>query len=233
MRIKGLIVAIIMTMMVPVQAAEEDLYDFLWLDPDKSVYVLQKKMYAKKRTVYFNAGFLTNNASDFQDTIGASLKLGYFFKEDWGLEFLYNAYNNSNNETFENVQSVNGSEPFIRRPNSLMGLTVQWSPFYGKINTFNKIYYFDWSFGLGVGKLSTESNADTASLNTTSNTYTDESFTGIIAKTNFRFYFTKRIHMDVDYISTTYSAPGPKVNDVQTDSTTTSSDFAISLGFSF
>ncbi len=230
MRIKLLILLLIS---ISIQAAEEDLYDFLWLDPDKSVYVLQKKMYAKKRTFYFNAGVLKNNASDFQDTLGASLKLGYFLKEDWGVELLYNSYNNSNNISFENVQSVNGSEPFIRRPNSLMGLTLQWSPFYGKINTFNKIFYFDWSFGVGVGKLSTETNAETASLQNSTNTFTDENFTGVIIKSNFRFYVSKRVHIDLDYMTTTYSAPGPKVNNIQNESTTTDTDVGISLGISF
>ncbi len=33
-------------------AGEKDLYDFQWLDPDKSVYVLQNKIYPKNKTFY-------------------------------------------------------------------------------------------------------------------------------------------------------------------------------------
>ena len=31
-------------------AGEKSLYDFLWLDPDKKVYVLQNKIYKKEHT---------------------------------------------------------------------------------------------------------------------------------------------------------------------------------------
>ena len=100
-------------------------------------------------------------SSDFQSTAGFNLEFGYFFKEDWGLELMYNSYSNSNNDSFENIKKINGQEPFVRKPISNMALMFTWSPFYGKVNTFNKIYYFDWSFGVGVAKLETESNANT------------------------------------------------------------------------
>mgnify|MGYP000697543964 CR=1 FL=1 len=38
-----------MTLGTPkVMATEKDLYDFLWLDPDKKVYVLQNKVHKKE-----------------------------------------------------------------------------------------------------------------------------------------------------------------------------------------
>jgi hypothetical protein len=40
------------------KANEKDLYDFMWLDPDKKVYVLQNKVHKKERTIYINLGLL-------------------------------------------------------------------------------------------------------------------------------------------------------------------------------
>ena len=214
-------------------AAQEDLYDFLWLDPDKSVYVLQKKMYEKRKSFYFNAGYLKNMSSDFQSTSGFNMEFGYFFAEDWGLELMYNVYNNSDNDAFDNLKSINGQVPFVRRPESTTALLFNWSPFYGKINTFNKIYYFDWSFGVGIAKLDAESNALTVADEATQNQYDKESYTGAILKTNLKFYISERMHFEIDYMSTIYDAPGPRINDVQTDGMTTNSDLVLSIGFSF
>src|SRR5665648_1174878 len=60
-----------------IHAGEESLYDFLWLDPDKKVYVLQNKLYKKEHSLYFDVGYLTNYTSKFQDTAGYALKGGY------------------------------------------------------------------------------------------------------------------------------------------------------------
>jgi len=46
------------------KASEKDLYDFLWLDPDKSVYVLQNKVYKKKNSFYGSVGFLQGQSSN-------------------------------------------------------------------------------------------------------------------------------------------------------------------------
>ena len=45
------------------KAGERDLYDFLWLDPDKSVFVLQNKLYPKDGSLYFELGYLSNITS--------------------------------------------------------------------------------------------------------------------------------------------------------------------------
>ena len=47
-------------------AAEKDLYDFLWLDPDKQVYVLQNKVHKKEHTIYANAGMGLGLSSTFK-----------------------------------------------------------------------------------------------------------------------------------------------------------------------
>ena len=84
-------------------AGEKDLYDFLWLDPDKSVYVLQNKIYEKDKSIYLDLGFGSSLTSTFQDTYTGQIKLGYYFHEEWAVEFNYMQYSNQDNAAFENV----------------------------------------------------------------------------------------------------------------------------------
>ncbi len=211
-------------------AGEKSLYDFLWLDPDKKVYVLQNKLYKKEHTFYADVGYISNFTSKFQDTRGFQVKTGYYFHEEWGVEVFYNQYSNSNNDDYRNVKAVDNKEPYIRRFNSTYGALAIWSPFYGKINTFNQIFYFDWSFGAGVAKVNTESNVKTV-IDGDGKKFSTENTTGAVLKTNVKFHLRENVHIGLEYMSTHYNAPGPK-NPTQ-DKLRTNSDFIISLGFSF
>lgn len=217
-----------------VQADESHLYDFLWLDPDKKVYVLQNKVYRKENTFYANVGYLMDLSSDYTSGKGFRVGAGYYISEEWGVEMIYQKYNNSFNDAYENLQQVNGSVPFIRKFNSVYGALGIWSPFYGKINTFNKIIYFDWSFGLGVGKVETESNKDTVSVPSQADSFQKESYTGVLAKTALRVHITKNVHLNLEYMRTTYRAPGPTLNSrPSSESWRGHSDAVIGIGFSF
>ncbi|ATH07616.1 hypothetical protein BIY24_06550 [Halobacteriovorax marinus] len=217
-----------------VQADESDLYKFLWLDPDKKVYVLQNKLYKKKNTIYAQLGYLSSLSGEYQDTSGINFRTGYYLNEEWAIEGFYNSYSNKNNEAYENLQRINQSVPFIRRLTSSYGIMGVWSPFYGKINTFNKIIYFDWSFGLGVAKIDTESNKDTVSDPNLSSTFTSESYTGAVAKTGLRVHASKNWFIGIDLQRTMYKAPGPVINSVPSSSKMRgTTDAILSVGFSF
>ena len=195
------------------QAGESHLYDFLWLDPDKKVYVLQNKIYQKKNSLYLDIGFTTNTTSEFEDINGASLKLGYYFHEEWAFELLRNTYSSSTNSAFESVKAVNGTEPFIRRPTQITALLLVWSPFYGKINTFNKIYYFDWSFGLGYGEMNAQSNLSSVRNPGSPNIFEDENYNPIILKTNIKFHLNKNFHIGLEFLNSNIQAGSPKFPD--------------------
>lgn len=223
--------ALVLFMSKEVRAGEESLYDFLWLDPDKKVYVLQNKLYKKENTFYFDVGYMSNYTSKFQDTKGGQFRLGYYFHEEWAIELSYQHYLNENNDEFRTVRRVNGIEPFIRRINSSYGANLIWSPFYGKINTFNQIFYFDWSFGAGIAQVNAESSLKTARSSALRNRYDSERYTGGVAKTNFKFHVNENVHLGIEYMNTYYMAPGP--NNPKADKLRTNTDLIFSVGFSY
>ena len=225
------ILGMILFLTKEIQAGEKSLYDFLWLDPDKKVYVLQNKIYKKEHTFYMDLGYISNFTSKFQDTQGYSFRGGFYFHEEWSLEAFYNGYSNKNNDDFRNVRLINAADPFIRRMESSYGGIVNWSPFYGKINTFNQIYYFDWSFGAGLAQVNTSTNLKSVVNPNARNTYTKESNIGAVAKTQVKFHLKENIHIGLEYMNTYYKAPGP-ANPKQ-DKLRTNTDIIISVGFSF
>jgi len=212
-------------------AGENDLYDFLWLDPDKKVYVLQNKLYQKKNSLYVDIGYLTNISSDFEDVNGATMKVGYYFFEEWAVELMYNTYSSSTNSTYESVKVVNDAEPFIRRANSTVAAFAIWSPFYGKINTFNKIYYFDLSFGVGYGAMSAESNLDSVRTPSAPNTFQSEEYNPIMLKTNLKFHINQNFHLGVEFLNSNFQAGSPKFPNKK--EWKQFNDFSLNIGVSF
>lgn len=213
------------------RAGEENLYDFLWLDPDKSVYVLQNKIHKKEYSLYVDVGYLSNLTSAFQDTQGVALKAGWYFHEEWAIEAMYLGYDNSNNDNFRNVQLINASVPFVRKPLSTTGVGLVWSPFYGKINTFNKIVYFDWSFGAGVAQVSTESNLRSVRSTSSEDIYLKESYTGGYLKSAVKFHVNSHVHLGVEWVGTRYMAPGPK--NPNNKIMRSNNDLIFQIGFSY
>ena len=212
-------------------SGEEDLYDFLWLDPDKSVYVLQNKLYPKDKTFYVDIGYLgVNLTSTFQDTAGAHIKAGYFFSEEFAFELNYTQYSNSDNTALKGLGDVTSLAPFIRRPLTSKSLYFVWSPFYGKINTFNKIYYFDWSFGVGTGVYTMESNIDTAELNN-EDRFSKEDYTPVQLKSSLTFHINKSLHIGLEFINTNFQSNTPQKKN--TKSWDQNNDVIFSIGASF
>ena len=216
---------------LPVLSGEKDLYEFLWLDPDKSVFVLQNKVHPKNKTLYLDIGYLSNTTSNFQDTNGVQVKAGYFFTEDFGIEANFLQYSNTNNTAYESIKVSTSLVPFIRRPLSSNSLFLVWSPFYGKINTFNKIYYFDWGFGVGTGVYTMESNRDTAGLSNVKDVFKTETFTPLQLKTNVKFHINKRLHVGIEFLNTNYQADTPKNKGAK--NWTQNNDLIFTLGVSF
>lgn len=233
-KLKTLFWALMILVPFSIEASEKDLYDFLWLDPDKKVYVLQNKVYKKKNTFYADLNYLKSTDNAYLSSSGINLNFGYYFLEEWAFELNYTQYSNSFNDNYTNLQRINGSIPFIRKLNRTMGASAIWSPFYGKINTFNKIIYFDWSFGAGLQNIEAESNKDTVASSSTADSFNNESYVGASIKSIFKVHATKNINIGIGFNRLMYQAPGPTVKGIPgQDSWRSQTEFMIGIGISF
>ena len=188
------------------EAAEEDLYDFLWLDKDKKVFVLQNKIHKKDGTNYFNVAYVHDLSSPYQDASGFQVAYGNYLSEQWALEAFYHSYSSKNSEDHEKVKETARVHPFTRKSLSKMGLVFLWAPFYGKINTFNKILYFDWAFGIGGGLIQGQDNADTVAFRRQEDRYEDRSYTSLMTKTAVRLYAGRGFYATLEYHFDLYNA---------------------------
>ena len=69
-------------------------------------------------------------------------RFGFFFTEELGVEFLYSKNSGKENDTAQSVRrgpDGSGTIPFRRIIDQYYGAYFLWSPFYAKVNTFNKI----------------------------------------------------------------------------------------------
>jgi outer membrane beta-barrel protein len=185
-------------------ASEKSVYDFSWLDKDKEIYVLQNRKFRKDGRLYVGVGGIKTLSGAFVDTLGANVRAGYFFKEDWGVELLYAKYSGTENDTAKGVREQ-GTVPFYRKFDSVMGGIVWWSPFYAKINTFNEIFYFDWMFGLGVAQVTTLDNRNKFTP-AAGSSETSENTTGGLWSTALRFHINQAWSLRLDFTGVHYSA---------------------------
>ncbi len=194
------LLSLIMSSMV--MAAESSLYNFSWLDKDKEIYVLQNRKFRKDGKVYIggNAGKTLSGA--FITAYGASLRGGYFFSEDWGVELAYGKGMGGENTTAKGIKEQ-GTVPFYRKVDSYMGGMLMWSPFYSKINTFNKIFYYDWLFGAGLASVNSQDNRE--KFNGKSE-MTSESTMGLLWTTGMRFYITESWSFRLDFTGLNWRA---------------------------
>lgn len=192
-------------------ASESSVYDFSWLDKDKEVYVLQNRKFRKNKRLYVGGlvGRQVNGA--FINSNEASVHGGFFFREDWGFEVSYTLASGSTNATHDAVNEQGAAVAFYRKIDTSVSAMALWAPFYAKINTFNKIFYYDWMFGAGLANVTTLDNRnefDQASPD--SDKLTEETNTGLTWMSNFRFYITNNwsaelrvegLHLNVDMVS--------------------------------
>ncbi len=212
-------------------ASEKSVYDFSWLDKDKEIYVLQNRKYRKDGRLYVGVGGIKTLSGAFVDAYGGNARLGYFFKEDWGVEFLYAKYQGEENDTAKGVKDQ-GTVPFYRKFDSVMGGLLWWSPFYAKINTFNEIFYFDWMFGAGVAQVTTLDNRNKF-LPAKPNTLTSENTTGAMWSTALRFHINQAWSLRLDFTGVHYSADRKTSNTEGKSQLFSNYDFGLGLMFAF
>jgi outer membrane beta-barrel protein len=186
-------------------AAEDSMYDFSWLDKDKEVYVLQNRKFRKKGNVYIGGTVGRSVSGAFIDSSELNLLGGFFFSEDWGVEFSYTNADGSLNKTGDSVLAQ-GSVPFYRKIDTATSAMLLWSPFYSKINTFNKIFYYDWMFGAGFVSAVTQDNRKEFFGGSSADEITEESTSGVAWMTAVRFYISPSWSTRIDFRGTHINA---------------------------
>lgn len=179
-------------------AAEDSVYDFSWLDQDKEVYVLQNRKFRKKGSIYLGGTLGRSVAGAFIDSNEANGVIGFFFSEDWGLELSYTKASGVENKTSDSVHAQ-GTVPYYRKIDTATTAMLMWSPFYSKINTFNKIFYYDWMFGVGYASTSTLDNRNEFFGGSNADELTSESVGGVAWMTALRFYMSPSWSTRLDF----------------------------------
>lgn len=138
-------------------AAEDSIYDFEWMDQDKEIYVLQNRLYQKQSKFQFTLLGSKTMSDKFIDGYSGILKAAFYLNEDWGIELLGGLGFGSENPTAGMIREQ-GTVPFYRKLETFFGANIIWSPFYGKFNAFNQIYYLDWFISAGLVSVSSSDN---------------------------------------------------------------------------
>lgn len=185
-------------------ADEENLYEFEWLDKDKKIYVLQNRLYNKSGRFHLSLMGGMDTSSKFVDTYYGSFKGGYFFTETWGVEFGHTIGDGKTNVTAKSVTEQN-AVPFYRQVTSVSHINIIWSPFYGKFNTFDQIYYLDWFIGLGAASITDESNQNQF-VDIDNNSLTSENHTGLLWNTGFLFFLSNSWSIRFEFQGIHYKA---------------------------
>jgi outer membrane beta-barrel protein len=189
-------------------ADEKSIYEFEWMDQDKQIYVLQNRLFEKNQSLMLSLLGSRTMSNKFVDTYYGVLKVGYYFNEDWGLEVVGGFGDGSENTTANNVR-IQAAVPFYRQIDHYFGALINWAPLYGKFNAFDKIFYLDWYFGLGLTSVSTSDNRNEFEV-ATDRSMTKDSHMGAIWQTGFLFNLSESwmirfefqgIHFQADLIS--------------------------------
>ncbi len=239
-RIILLAVTMLLTVFTPIHfavAGEGSVYDFSWLDKDKEVYVLQNRKFRKAGSPFITIGSGITTSGNFVDSYYFQGRAGFFFTEEWGFEGIYTKANGSENEAYESVQNINGTgsgvSAFRRIVDNYYGVAVLWSPFYGKINTFNSILYLDWIIGAGVGQL-TESNNKTAVQTQLPHADETETHVGAFWETTLKFWVSQNWSVNFDIVGFHYQADKAlNIKDENSKAYYSNYDLGLSLSYNF
>ncbi|MEE3080227.1 MAG: outer membrane beta-barrel domain-containing protein [Bdellovibrionota bacterium] len=191
-------------------ALETDLYDFTWLDKDKEVYVLQNRKFRKVNRFYIQGGYGMTTSGSFVDATAIQARAGYFFSEDYGFELVYSMNSGEENEAAKSVRSSGasggGTVPFRRIVDNYYGAMFMWSPFYSKINSFNKIIYVDFLFGLGLATITETNNREQFVSDNPFADETQETHTGIMWNVGAKFFVNTSWSIRLDLNAIHYEA---------------------------
>ena len=216
---------------IPSYSSEDDTYSFTWLDEDKEVYILQNRKFRKKGKIYISGGFGTTTSGAFINATSLQLRASYFFRESYGFQFLYAKNSSKENSVAESIRRAGTTNFFYRIINDYKAFSFVWSPFYSKLNTFNKIIYLDWLLNIGWVKLN-ESNNRLAVIEQNPNRELLTSLTnGFFWSTGMMFFLNKTWDIRLDLSAIHFRSLAAQEG--ASEEFYSNWDATVSIGFSF
>ncbi len=192
--------------------ADDNEYNFSWLDPDKKIYVLQNRRYRKAGNphLYMMGGMSLGDT--YRSVYQVQPRMAVWFNEDFGLEVFYSGRSNSPNNAYKALdQAITtggvSKSPYIREVRSQFGVLFNWAPWYAKINVFNSILYFDWYFSLGAGTLGTDIGPKTKDDAASAASWSTENLFAVFVGTGHLFHINEHWMVRLDALGHFYSAP--------------------------
>jgi outer membrane beta-barrel protein len=207
----------------------DDEYNFNWLDPEKKIYVLQNRRYVKAKRLMLSVMGGPGFSAPYRSTFNLDPRMAYYFTESWGVEVFFRQTFNFENNTFAALQQASGSSviPVVRELRSSYGGMVHWVPWYAKINVFNKILYFDWYFGAGVGGIRAAIDKRANAL-APANYVSQDLIAGFVS-TGHQYSISHHVLVRLDVTAAYYRAP--VFGDTGDNATYSNYDFGVGIGF--
>jgi len=191
-------------------AAEDDEYNFSWLDPEKKIYVLQNRRYRKAGAAQIFAMGGLSLGDPYRTVVQVQPRFGYWFSETMGFEAFYSARFHSLNNSYlaleRAITSGGTNSPYIREVKSQVGLLFNWAPWYAKINVFNSILYFDWYFSVGLGSLTTDIGPKRKDDAASTAFWSSENLFAVYLGTGHLFHLNEHWKVRLDLLGHFYSA---------------------------
>ena len=141
------------------------LSDLSGLSPFSDIAVIQKRYLPKTHRFELFGGAQTILNDPFFVNFGLALRLGYNFRERWGVEFIGSLLTTYERDVTKGLEDRRITTTSLVSPTHYYGLDVKWSPIYGKMTLINKkIVPFDLYFSLGAGETGTNQGAEAPTL---------------------------------------------------------------------
>lgn len=139
--------------------------DLRMLQPFDDVAVIQKRFLPKSNRFEFYIGPALNLNDAFFFSVGADARLGYYFSERYGLEFVVTYLSTSERQVTADLFQRGVKTSSFVSPRGYYGLDFKWTPSYGKMTWANKgITPFDLYFSIGGGLTPTNQDKSEATL---------------------------------------------------------------------
>lgn len=135
---------------------EEKLEDFSGLSklaPFSEISVIQRRFLPKTKRFELFGGFANVVNDPWFQGMGADLRFGYHFTEEWGIEATGVFLSVTERQAIKDLYKEHGVRTdSVISTKGYTGAAIVWNPIYGKMGLFNRrIVPFDMYFSLGGG----------------------------------------------------------------------------------